>query len=309
MSLPSSQAASSITASFVFLTTRHTFGKVARSMGQLLVPETDLYEILSCCRRSLIAWCAAQRQASLDWMMQTALQISTSTTGSLRASAAVMDVQNRWSRIAGQRSRGRFVVSSVRTIGVEEHSLDLHRHQSVESDFSNVPESSDWTVELDLQLGQMTLKSCHLAALPPEVAGHADVVELFGDATIQASTIEKAQNRSRYKLVGLGHEVQMWTTPHTSCAPLADKWERMYDPAELYPSEHWLVPIFEPIRRAMFNGPQPKPMTFMLPERPLPDNAEVAVLMGLHQQMGGPYKLIYLFRAFKCLHVYECVSQ
>ena len=49
-------------------------------------------------------------------------------------------------------------------------------------------------------------------------------------------------------------------------------------------------------------------MQFMLPERPLPDNAEVAVLMGLHQVLGGPYKLVYIFRRLKCLHVYECVS-
>ena len=49
----------------------------------------------------------------------------------------------------------------------------------------------------------------------------------------------------------------------------------------------------------MYNGPQPKPMTFMLPEHPLPYNAEVAVLMGLHPEMGGPYKLVVLFRAFK----------
>ena len=315
-----SQMARSLTASFVFLTTRHTFGKVVRAMGQLLVPETDLYEILSTTRRSVIAWCASQRQAALDWMMQTALQVSTSSTGSLRASAEIVDAQNRWSRITGPRSCGRFVVSSVRTIGVDNSSSstdgdavdddmpELSRQQSVSSAFADVPESTEWGVEMDLQLGQMTLRSRHLSALPPSIAGHADVVELFGDATIQASTIETAEHRSRYSLVGLGHEIQHWGTQHTSCAPLSDQWERMYDPAELYESEQWLVPIFEPVRRAMFAGPNPKPMTFMLPERPLPDNAEVAVLMGVHQELGGPYKLIYLFRAFKCLHIYECVS-
>ena len=130
-------------------------------------------------------------------------------------------------------------------------------------------------------------------------AGHADVVELFGDATIQASTIETAQHRSKYRLVGLGHEIHIWSTPHASCAPFADQWERTYDPAELYESEAWLPAIFEPVRQSMFNGRpgQPPPMTFMMPERPLPENAEVAVLMGMHQTLGGPYKFIYLFRS------------
>lgn len=302
--LPDPHMASSITASFVFLTTRHTFGKVVRAMGQLLVPETDLYEVLSSTRRSLIAWCAAQRQASLDWMMQAALQISTSLTGSLRASAEIVDVQNRWSRIAGARSCGRFVVSSVRSIGLDVSegkgtvgagqgdAEDLRRQSSVGAPFADVPESTEYGVEMDLQLGQMTLRSRHLSALPSDVAGHADVVELFGDATIQASVIESATHRSKYKLVGQNHEIHNWSTPHVSCASLGDQWERQYDPAELYETEQWLVPIFEPVRRAMFDGPNPKPMTFMMPERPLAEHAEVAVLLGLHQTLGGPYKYL-----------------
>jgi len=184
-----SPMARSLTASFVFLTTRHTFGKVVRAMGQLLVPETDLYEILSSTRRSVIAWCSSQRQAALDWMMQTALQVSTSSTGSLRASAEIVHAQNRWSRISGPRSCGRFVVSSVRTIGIDDSGSgtdgdavdmddmpELSRQQSVSSAFADVPESTEWGVEMDLQLGQMTLRSRHLSALPPSIAGHADVV-------------------------------------------------------------------------------------------------------------------------------------
>merc|ERR1712137_143311 len=36
--------------------------------------------------------------------------------------------------------------------------------------------------------------------------------------------------------------------------------------------------------------------------------AEVAVILGLHQSIGGPFKLVYLFRRLKCVHVYEIVS-
>ena len=50
-------------------------------------------------------------------------------------------------------------------------------------------------------------------------------------------------------------------------------------------------------------------MQFMMPEHALPEDAEVAVLLGLHQRIGGPWKLIYLFRRLRCLHIYECVSQ
>ncbi len=50
-------------------------------------------------------------------------------------------------------------------------------------------------------------------------------------------------------------------------------------------------------------------MQFMMPEKPISPDAEVAVILGLHQSLGGPFKLVYLFRRLRCLHIYECVSQ
>ena len=49
--------------------------------------------------------------------------------------------------------------------------------------------------------------------------------------------------------------------------------------------------LFEPVRKAFFDGPMPKAMQFMMPEKPLPANAEVAIILGLHQTIGGPWKL------------------
>lgn len=56
------------------------------------------------------------------------------------------------------------------------------------------------------------------------------------------------------------------------------------------------------------NPADPPTLQFMLPEHALPANAEVAVLLGLHQVLGGPFKLVYVFRRLKCVHVYECLS-
>jgi hypothetical protein len=47
----------------------------------------------------------------------------------------------------------------------------------------------------------------------------------------------------------------------------------------------------------------------MMTEKVVSSSAEVAILVGLHQSIGGPYKLVYLFRRLRCVHVYECVSQ
>jgi len=49
-------------------------------------------------------------------------------------------------------------------------------------------------------------------------------------------------------------------------------------------------------------------MQFMMTAKTISSHAEVAILVGLHQLIGGPYKLVYLFRRLRCVHIYECVS-
>ena len=69
--------------------------------------------------------------------------------------------------------------------------------------------------------------------------------------------------------------------------------------------------IFEPVRDTFFvqKTPfDPPTMQFMITGRKMPPDAEVAVLLGLHQTLGGPYKLIYVFRRLRCLHIYEILS-
>ena len=44
--------------------------------------------------------------------------------------------------------------------------------------------------------------------------------------------------------------------------------------------ERWIAKLFEPVRKAFFNGPQPPPMQFSMAEK-VPDDAEVAVLAHL----------------------------
>ena len=317
-----------------------------------------MYELLAHVRRHLVEWTQTQTQGPVDRVMQTALQVSTSSTGSLRASAEIVEVQNRWSKIKGRTSAGRYAVTSTRTIAMEEEneetnglstlrgtsdgsirSLSSNSNQSQAASHSsgsntNAPpqmftkskkllrqpsensvvsfarDTRQWGVEMDLQLGQMTLRSRHLSALPTDVANNRDVLELFGESTIQASTLESGEHRRKYRLVGLSHELHYWHTPHMSCSPMSDQFEREYNPTELFNSETWIKGIWEPLRDAQYNGRpmQPPAMTFMMQEAPLRETAEVCVLLGLHQKLGGPYKLVYIFRRYKCVHVYECVS-
>jgi uncharacterized membrane protein YgcG len=106
-----------IVGSFVFMTTRHTWNKADRVAGRLLIPETQLYEVLQVQRRRLITWTNSLPQRGLDGVMQTGLQLSTSTTGSLVRAAKEVDPMNRWGKIGGVHSVGRFAIASVRVGG------------------------------------------------------------------------------------------------------------------------------------------------------------------------------------------------
>ena len=111
-------SATTLVGSFVYLTTRHTWNKCTREAGRMLLPETELYELLQVQRRRLVQYLRGQRQYDLDDVMQTALQVSTSATGSLRASSEIVDAHNRWATISGDRSIGRFAVGSTRSGGL-----------------------------------------------------------------------------------------------------------------------------------------------------------------------------------------------
>ena len=93
--------------------------------------------------------------------------------------------------------------------------------------------------------------------------------------------------------------MEYWESGHRDCPPLGDQWGRDYDPSELEDGEAWVAKLFEPVRKNFFDGPQPPPMQFLMPEKALRKDAEVALLCGLHQSIGGPWKLVVLFRRLK----------
>jgi len=169
---------------------------------------------------------------------------------------------------------------------------------------NEVADSSNLGVEVDVQIAQLTLRAAHLSALKSQVATHRDVRLVFGDRTMQASLLKSAERCEIYKIVGLDYELHYWTKGHDKTPPLPDGYERDYEPGELCANEKWIMRLFEPIRRSFFDGPQPPPLQFIMPTKEYPENCEVAVLIGLHPSLNGPYKLVYVFRRWKCVHVY-----
>ena len=92
------------------------------SEPQMGVPEHELYEAMYVVRRRLINFVTRCKQGVTDEIMQTVMQVSSSQLGTLKGQTNELDAQNRWSKIGGLRSVGRWAVASTRTIAARNNS-------------------------------------------------------------------------------------------------------------------------------------------------------------------------------------------
>ena len=284
--------ASSISSSFMFLTTRHTW-----NMNLLGIPEHEIFEMLSVQRRNLITWARSQPQEVLNALMETTIRVTVGTGGRSKGSDPMLLDSNRvWAYINGERSVGRFSVASTRRVGTG--------GRSVGAPVQAIRDDVELGIEIDLQTVQLTLKSSHLKALDNSIAGDPDVVTVFGKKSMQGSVVESTVNRICVNLIGRGHSIQYWRTPdERSCV---QDFDRDYSPAELEDSEQWIVPIFEPVRMTYMT--QPFVLQVCMPEFPLSPDADVACMVGIHPKNGGTWKEIYVFKSLQMVHVYNVTS-
>jgi hypothetical protein len=259
-------AASIIASSFLFLTSRHTW-----NLNLLGIPENEVFEMLMVQRRNLIHWTRQQPQSVLNDLMESVVRVTVGT--GIRKCAQVQST-NQWAYLSGIRSIGRFTIASTR--------LDDRMNGSIRSLNPNV----EMGIEVDMQTAQLTLKSNHLQALDTAIASDTDVQMIFGKKSMQASVVETTEHRLWVHLVGRDHDIHFWRTPDERTAVV--ELDRDYSPGEVEDTEQWIVPLLEPVR--MMYMTQPFVLQICLPEKPLPANAEVAMLIGIHPKLGGTWK-------------------
>merc|ERR1711971_1297457 len=66
--------------------------------------------------------------------------------------------------------------------------------------------------ELNIQLGDFTLKTSRLQTLPKKIKTHKDLVTVLGShkGAIQCAVVKQTTERSWYRLVGSRHDVLLW---------------------------------------------------------------------------------------------------
>lgn len=256
----------------------------------LPLPETEMFELLAVQRRNIINWLRSCGQVPLNTIMEAIMRVTTGT--GIRKSNAE-DVLRRWGFISGDRSIGRFTMLNAN-----------HGSGSVDGAVQTVSNEAELGVEIDIQTIQLTLKSSHLKALDRAIAGNEDVVEVFGKHSMQAATIQSTEHREWVRLIGRDHDLQFWRTPD----PRTDVQilDRDYVPGELEEHENWIIPIFEPVRLQYLT--QPFELQVCLPENPLPKNADVAMMIGIHPKLGGTWKEIFVYKSRRSVQIYHVLS-
>jgi hypothetical protein len=294
-----------IVQSSVFLSQRHKWD--CGLMDDDGVPENEIFETIHIMRRKVVTWLRKQAsQHDLDIIMDGAVEAAANTTF-----LQSFDKVSRWGFVSGKRSSGRFGMHSKRDGGAEQDanstpmlpsSAAANATEIVTTDIPTLKDS-DLNVEIDVQLMQLTLKASHPQNLPSDIAQADDVLEIFGQVTMQACVVEETTKRKCYRLIGRSHDIIAWE-PYEKF-PALDHW-RQYYTDELFPQEKcWIPSVFGPVQREYLT--YPKPLRIFLPEDPLPHDAQVAYMIG---NRGGTevWKEIFVYRERRMVEVYRIES-
>jgi hypothetical protein len=115
--------------------------------------------------------------------------------------------------------------------------------------------------EINLQLGEYTLKNHALQALPAHINRHPDFMQIFGakreSNPIQCVEVQNSSHRMWVRLIGLRHDIQLWDVEprQPSRQPQPRRYTDTFDERELPKSakeaqgEAWIAAVLEPYRR------------------------------------------------------------
>jgi hypothetical protein len=157
--------------------------------------------------------------------------------------------------------------------------------------------------EINLQLGDLTLKANRLEVLDPVIQKMEDFRTLFGqDSThrvpLQSAEVKNTVNRMWVRLVGRRHDLQYWYADERK-TPM--NLEREYKIGSLGGSEQWIGASFEHVRAKYLTH-----LKFYLPRSEYSSSATVAILSGFDG--ATTLKEVVCFRKPPVCHIYNVVE-
>ncbi|KAJ1425171.1 hypothetical protein B484DRAFT_93375, partial [Ochromonadaceae sp. CCMP2298] len=223
------------------------------------IPQVELFDLFQINRVKMMDWLATNadgRNAVMDAIVQMVEEgkkrISEAAEGvEEEEEGGVRSVRN-WISIeqAGLNFRGRFVPDNEFDEGTFDALLSPEARVNFEAWLRETTTLAVNT-EINIQLGEFTIKKHVTQPLEAQIQDHADFVQVFQGVTvddiIQCAEVKHTTNRKWSRLVGLGHDVLLWTRD-TRRPVLPDG--RPYEED----SAQWLRDILEPWRSMVLTG-------------------------------------------------------
>eukprot|EP00756_Hemistasia_phaeocysticola_P010307 Hpha_TRINITY_DN15008_c2_g11::TRINITY_DN15008_c2_g11_i1::g.123864::m.123864 len=302
----SQHVASSLLSSSVFLTLRHTWNN-----DKLVVPETEVYDVLQQSRRRLASFLCAASPVVLSPVLDGVVRVATSTGSRLPRPE---DRSHEWAFVEGAVSLGRFSYAAPR------YTLETPAELATEAarcglllglcpDTSVIAEGGK-SVEISIQTFLFTYKHGHLKALPADIAGNRDVVTVFCSASdqkesFQCATVENAEHREVLLLVGRDHEIHWWKDEDDRVI------QRQFDrefPDDMEEEERWIVDLLKPVHDEYLWVPvgwTRRPYLIFLCDDVIGPDETVAWLEGVHPLSGVKLCDIYVHRHLRSVQVFD----
>ncbi|KAH9262352.1 hypothetical protein BASA82_000599, partial [Batrachochytrium salamandrivorans] len=237
-------------------------GDIQRAQTRLGLDELEIFSLFQRHRGGLLTW-FKNNTATTNEIMEYAVSVlvndserkfaqqrsSTTAPSSAEPTTSVYEARL-WIPMVGMECEGRFVPDT-------EFAENQKRVVAIPRDFEEyLRQGGNKMVdtELNIQLGEFTLKNHRVEPLDPVVCEFNDFEDIFGERIAQTGGVHCAevvnkQRRMWVRLVGQRHDIQLWQADDRAYAATADPNPNLFRPypAKLLAHERWIYEALEPM--------------------------------------------------------------
>ena len=330
------RTAGTLLASQIFLTHNFRYNADAAKVGgpvdrsavgdqindDLLIPQTEMFDIFQMHRAKLMRWLNSH-PALADQVMEAVVRVATftgtRTSPNPNADSAVHAAfaqPRHWVQMQGDGCGGRFIPDTEVSLSQGDKSPEQQKRMAYREWMEYTTNKSS-AMEVNMQLGEYTLKRQQPQLLDAEIGEFQDFVDLFGKISaenpVRCAEVKTSEHRKWLRLVGRRHDIILWDqwnqSPSNPFKP-----GRPYCPkigetdvavgSVLLESEKWAKQVLEPYRTTYFPH-----ISFWLQMTGSSGSENVLRMFGIAENEGprgmGVLKELVVYRSPKMVNLFN----
>jgi len=197
------------------------------AMGELGYAPLDVFDLWQRHLHRVLAWLKANPEQASD-IMEAIVRLLSGRDKGIKTQGGTRLVTREWASMKFTGCDGRYMPNSAATVANPARAAVARAGWGSENDaeadaaarsggyvaWLRVKVSAAAETEINVQLGEMTLKRHHMQLLDASVCAHPDFAAVFGDTSTrgrhQCAEVKRSQRRRWMRLLGTRHDVQIW---------------------------------------------------------------------------------------------------